>query len=159
MNKALYPGSFDPITYGHLDLIRRGAKTFDQLVVAVARNTGKKSIFSPDERVEIIVSLTQEFSNVEVTQFEGMTVEFARRNGCGVILRGLRTMADFEYESQLAFINRTLAPDVETVLMMSSQEYTFVSSKWIKEAVIFGADVSRFVPDSVAKQLKKRTGK
>ena len=158
MRRAIYPGSFDPVTLGHLDLIERGRAVFDELVVAVAVNTGKEPIFAPEERVEILGQLTGHLPNVTVTKFEGMTVDFAKEQGCGVILRGLRSMADFDYESQLAFTNRTLAPDLETVLMMANQQYAFVNSKWIKEAASFGAEVGAFVPPVVAEMLRERLG-
>jgi len=156
MSKAIYPGSFDPLTLGHVDLIRRGAAVFDELVVAVARNVGKNPIFTAEERVEAIRQEVGDLPNVSVDQFPGMTVEFARQNGCSVILRGLRTMADFEYEAQLAFTNRALAPKIETVLMMASQQYAFMSSRWIKEAAACGGDVTPFVPARVVEELKKR---
>jgi pantetheine-phosphate adenylyltransferase len=156
MTRAVYPGSFDPLTLGHLDLIRRGAAVFDELVVAVARNVGKQPIFAAEERVDCIREVTGNLRNVRVEQFDGMTVDFARQQGCSVILRGLRTMADFEYESQLAFTNRMLAPEIDTVLMMTSHEYAFISSRWIKEAAICGSDVGAFVPPHVAELLKKR---
>ncbi|MBI2190960.1 MAG: pantetheine-phosphate adenylyltransferase [Planctomycetes bacterium] len=159
MSHAIYPGSFDPLTRGHLDLIHRGARVFARLIVAVARNTGKAPIFTPVERVAMVRELTRGLPNVEVVQFDGMTVDFARRHGCTVILRGIRTMADFEYESQLAFTNRALSPEMETVLMLSSQEYAFISSRWIKEATIFGGDLKAFVPPPVEKALRKKLGK
>lgn len=159
MSQAIYPGSFDPVTLGHMDLIRRGARLFDSLIVAVARNTGKAPIFSLEERVKMVRQLTRDLANVEVVQFDGMTVDFARKKGCSVILRGIRTMADFEYESQLAFTNRALAPEIETVLMVSSQEYAFISSRWIKEAAIFGGNLSAFVPELVEKMLQKNFAK
>jgi len=156
MRKAIYPGSFDPLTLGHVDLVRRGAAVFDELIVAVARNVGKDPIFTAEERVDAIRQEVEDLPNVSVDQFQGMTVEFARKNGCSVILRGLRTMADFEYESQLAFTNRALAPGLDTVLMMASQQYAFMSSRWIKEAAICGGDVAPFVPARIVAELKKR---
>tara|TARA_B100001013_G_scaffold319918_1_gene229064 strand:+ start:712 stop:1200 length:489 start_codon:yes stop_codon:yes gene_type:complete len=158
MSHAIYPGSFDPPTRGHIDLIERGARVFDKLTVAVAHNTDKEPIFSSDERIEIVKELTSELPNVEVVSFKGMTVEFAKNIGCSVMLRGIRTMADFEYESQLAYTNQALAPELETVFMPSQQDLAFISSRWIKEAAFFGADLSPFVPESVEKMLKERLG-
>jgi pantetheine-phosphate adenylyltransferase len=156
MKRAIYPGSFDPLTYGHLDLIRRTSRIFDRLTVAIARNPGKSPLFSPEERVDMIQELIRDLPNVDVVQFDGMTVEFARQKGCTVIVRGVRSMADFEYESQLAFTNKALAPEIETLLMISSHEYALVSSRWIKEAALFGGNVSSFVPHVIAQRLRDK---
>lgn len=153
---AVFPGTFDPITYGHLDVIRRGAKLFDRLVVGVAENPGKaQPLFPVQERVEMIECLVCALGNVSVETFDGMTVDFVAAVGAHIILRGIRTFGDFEYEFQLALANRAFG-EVETVFVMASAENAFVRSTLIKEAVSLGADVSRFVPASVIARLRSR---
>lgn len=153
---AVFPGSFDPLTSGHLDVIKRGAKIFSKLIVGVATNPGKnKPLFSAEERVAIIKNLVKDLDNVEVCSFEGMTVDFVKDIGADAILRGIRTFSDFEYEFQLALANRAFA-GVETVFVMASEENSFVRSTLIKEAATMGADVSRFVPGEIAEEMIKR---
>ncbi len=153
---AVFPGTFDPISSGHLDVIRRGAALFDRLVVGVARNPGKEApLFTAQERVEVVRELVEDLPNVEVRSFEGMTVDFVRAMDAQVILRGIRTFGDFEYEFQLALANRAFA-QVETVFVMASAENAFVRSTLIKEAAALGADISRFVPPAVAERLRRR---
>ena len=153
---ALYAGSFDPITNGHLDVIRRGTKVFERLIVAVADNPAKQSLFTKDERAEMIREVTKSFKNVEIDAFDGLVVDYVHRKKAGVILRGIRTISDFEYEYQMALTNRTFAQDIETVFVMTHEEYSFVSSRLIKEAVSMGGDVSSFVPREVEKRLKAK---
>jgi pantetheine-phosphate adenylyltransferase len=153
---AVYPGTFDPPTNGHLDLIERGSRMFSRLVVAVAVNPRKEPILTPEERVEIIRRHAGHLGNVEVTFFRGMVVDFVRNVGAGFLLRGLRTVSDFEYEFQMALTNRSFAPDVDTVFVMPSQEYAYLSSTLIKESVALGGDVSAFVPEDVEKLLVDR---
>jgi pantetheine-phosphate adenylyltransferase len=156
MSIAVYPGSFDPITNGHIDVIRRGTKVFDRLIVAVADNPAKQSLFGKEERVEMIKEVAKSFRNAEVDSFDGLVVDYVRRKKANVILRGIRTISDFEYEYQMALTNRTFAPDIETVFVMTHEEYSFVSSRLIKEAVSMGGDVSSFVPKEVEIKLKKK---
>jgi pantetheine-phosphate adenylyltransferase len=156
MRSALYPGSFDPPTLGHLDLIARGAKLFDRLVVAVADNPRKKPAFTVGERVEMLARHTKGHANVEVVSFTGLAVEFARKKGLAVLLRGVRTTSDFEFEYQMALTNRALEKDVEAVFMMPSEEFAFLSSTLIKEVVGAGGDASRWVPKDVHEALAKR---
>jgi len=156
MSIAVYPGSFDPITNGHLDVIRRGVRVFDNLIVAVADNPAKQALFSRDERLEMIRDVTKHDKNVAVEYFDGLVVDYVRRKKAGVILRGIRTVSDFEYEYQMALTNRTFAQDIETVFVMTREEYSFVSSRIIKEAASLGGDVSSFVPREVEKWLKKK---
>ena len=156
MRTAVYPGSFDPITFGHLDIIERGSKTFDNLIVAVATNPEKKTIFSAEERRDMISEVAGHLSNVKIDEFSGLTVDYVRNAGSCVILRGIRTVSDFEYEFQMALTNRTFAPDIETVFVMSSEKYSFLSSRLIKETVRLGGDVSAFVPPGVHERLVKR---
>jgi pantetheine-phosphate adenylyltransferase len=154
MNKrAIYPGTFDPITYGHLDIIRRGLLLFDEIIIAVAEISKKEILFSVQERVELIKEATREFSNLKVESFKGLVVDYARAKNIRIILRGLRMISDFEYEFQMALTNRKLAPEIETIFMMTSEKYSFISSRLIKEAVSLGADVSEFVPPVVYKAL------
>ena len=155
---AVLPGSYDPITYGHLDIIKRGAALFDELVVAVSENPAKEPLLSLGERLELIRTLTRDVGNIRAEMFTGMTVDFARRIGAEVILRGIRTFADFEYEFQLALANKRIG-EVETVFIMSSAERSFIRSSLIKEAVALGGDVSAFVPEPVFAALKKRLDK
>jgi pantetheine-phosphate adenylyltransferase len=156
MSIAVYPGSFDPITNGHLDVIRRGVRVFDHLIVAVADNPAKQALFTRDERLEMIREVTKHEKNVAVEYFDGLVVDYVRRKKAGVILRGIRTVSDFEYEYQMALTNRTFAQDIETVFVMTREEYSFVSSRIIKEAASLGGDVSSFVPREVEKWLKKK---
>jgi len=156
MNRAVYPGTFDPITYGHTDIIERGAKVFDELIVAVAMNLAKKPLFSVEERKKIIQQLTSHMPNVHVDTFDGMTVDYVRSVGAHIILRGMRTMSDFENEFQMALSNRAFSGEVETVFLMTSAEHSFLSSRRIKEVAALGADVSAFVPDVVLRMLREK---
>jgi pantetheine-phosphate adenylyltransferase len=158
-NRAVYPGSFDPVTYGHLDLIRRGAALFDLLVVAVGVNASKHPTFDADERARMIEAEIRDLPNVRVTKFHGLVVDFARQNGLNLILRGLRTVSDFEAEFQMALTNRSFAPDIETVFVMPGEKWSYTSSRLIKEVVEVGGDVERFVPGPVAAALRARLGR
>lgn len=153
---AIYPGSFDPLTNGHVDIIRRGSRLFDRIVVAVLINLEKAPLFTLPERVEIARSVFSDCANVEVDTFDGLLVEYARRKGATVIVRGLRAVSDFEYELQMALMNRRLNPDVETVFMMPAEPYTYVSSRLVKEVVALGGSVSGLVPEIVERRLREK---
>ena len=153
--RALYPGSFDPLTLGHLDLIERGTVLFDGLVVAVLQNPGKTPAFALERRLEQIRRATGHLSGVEVRSFDGLTVDMARGCGAGVILRGLRAMSDFEFELQLAHTNKSLAPDLETLFLATAAHHSFLSSSVVKEVARFGGDVSRMVPPGAAEDLAR----
>ena len=152
---AIYPGSFDPVTYGHLDIIERGLKVFDRLIIAVAHNPGKNPLFSVEERVEMLRETTQHLRRVEVVDFEGLLVEYAAKRGVKFILRGLRAISDFEYEFQMALTNYRLDPEIETVYLMTSENFSYFSSRLIRQ-IALSTEVKRFVPDIVAKRLLKR---
>ncbi|MDD5432637.1 MAG: pantetheine-phosphate adenylyltransferase [Candidatus Omnitrophica bacterium] len=154
--KAIYPGTFDPITYGHIDLIKRAQEIFSEVIVAVAHNPHKKPLFSVKERVKLLKEATVDLPGIEITDFDGLVVDFARKKKAKVLIRGLRMISDFEYEFQMALTNRKLASDVETIFLMPHESYSYLSSKLLKEAASLGADVSRFVPDFVEKELKKK---
>jgi len=159
MVSAVYPGTFDPVTHGHLDLIHRGASLFQKLIVGVAINPAKKPIFSPEERVEMIrEQVAGKLSNVEVEHFSGLVVTFAQVKKAYTILRGLRTVSDFEYEFQMALTNRAFAENVETLFVMPSLEYSYISSRLIKESMSMGADVSHMLPPEVEIALRARLG-
>ncbi len=154
---AMYPGTFDPITYGHEDLVRRAAKLFDRVVVAIAVDTGsKRPMFSVDERLDMARRALAEFDNVEVRRYEGLTVDFAVEHGLRVIIRGLRAVSDFEYEFQLANMNRHLTDEVETAFLTPTEKYTFISSSLVREVAQLGGDVSKFVSPEVEKALTDR---
>ena len=153
--KAVYPGSFDPITNGHVDIIKRGLKIFDDLVVAVLENPKKKPLFSTKERVEMIQAIFAEERNIEVKSFQGLLVEFANKNNAKVVIRGLRAISDFEYEFQMALMNRKLDPDMEMLYMMPKVNYTFLSSKLVKEVSMLGGCLTGLVPPLVEERLKK----
>jgi pantetheine-phosphate adenylyltransferase len=155
--RALYPGSFDPFTNGHLDVVRRAAALFDEVIVAVAANPEKRApLFTPDERVTMIREVLSGVPGVEVTAYRGLTVEYARSRGAGALVKGLRTAGDFETELQQALMNRELAPEVETVFLMSGPAQIFLSSSILKDVAGHGRDVSRFVPAVVARRLQER---
>ena len=155
MKKAVYPGTFDPVTYGHLDVIKRGSKIFDELIVAVGHNPLKKPIFTVKERMDMLSKNTGEIQNTRVDCFEGMLTDYMKEMQTNIILRGIRTVSDFEYEFQRALTNRVLKTDIETVFIMTSQEYSFLNSSLIKEAVSLGGDISKFVPSDVEKLLRQ----
>ena len=150
---VIYPGSFDPITNGHLDVIERAAKLFDRVIVAVAVNSSKVPLFSKDQRQEQITEAVAALGNVEVDAFDGLLVDFARDQKAQAIIRGLRAVSDFEFEFQLALMNRKLEPEIETIFMMPHETYTFLSSKLVKEVAQLGGDVSAFVPPHVERAL------
>ncbi len=150
---AVYPGSFDPMTNGHLDIITRAAKSFDKVVVGILQNSAKSPLFSVEERVKILKEATAHLNNVEIVPFSGLSVEFARESGANVIVRGLRAITDFEYELQMAQTNRVLAPDVDTMFLTTSLEYAYLSSTMVKEVAAFGGDISKFVPEFIQKEI------
>jgi pantetheine-phosphate adenylyltransferase len=154
--KALYPGTFDPPTNGHIDLIQRGAKIFARLTVAILVNPVKNPLFTLDERVEMLKEATAGISHVRVATFNGLMVDFARSQGATAVLRGIRAISDYEYEFQMALMNRRLAPDIETVFLQPAGRYSFVSSRMVKEVVGLGGDVSGLVPANVLKRLRVR---
>ncbi|MGD0832353.1 MAG: pantetheine-phosphate adenylyltransferase [Terracidiphilus sp.] len=156
--RALYPGTFDPPTNGHIDLIQRGAKLFDHLTVSILNNPVKNPLFSVEERVEMLRESTAALANVSVATFDGLMVEFARKQGASAVLRGIRAISDYEYEFQMALMNRRLAPEIETVFLQPAGRYSFVSSRMLKEVFSFGGDVSGLVPPNVLKRLRSRIG-
>jgi pantetheine-phosphate adenylyltransferase len=155
---ALLPASFDPVTNGHLDLVERAKRVFDELVLGVAINVSKNATFSAEERVDLLRSATEGFKGVRVCAFSGLAVDYAREVGASVLVRGLRAMSDFEYEFEMAGMNKHLHPELETFFMMASQEHMYVSSSRLKELVRFGRNIDEFVPPQVAKMLCERLG-
>ena len=153
---ALYPGTFDPVTNGHLDILQRSLEIFDHVIVAVAHNNRKSPVFSVEERVEMLKEVTKNFDGVEVDHFDGLVINYAKTKGADVIVRGLRAVTDFEYELQMALMNRKLAEELKTVFMMPSAEYSFLSSSIVKEIISLGRNVSCFVPEFVEEQLRKK---
>ncbi len=154
--KALYPGTFDPPTNGHVDLIQRGSKLFDHLTVAILVNPVKNPLFTVEERVEMLEEVTAPLGNVSVATFDGLMVAFAREVGASAVLRGIRAISDYEHEFQMALMNRRLAPEVETVFLQPAGRYSFVSSRMVKEVFSFGGDISGLVPPNVVKKLRAR---
>ena len=155
---AVYPGSFDPPTYGHLDLIQRAAKMFDSLIVAVARNSDKGSLFTVKERIEMLALITKDFPNVEVTSFQGLTAEFARTRNAIALIRGIRVVSDFEYEITMAIANQKLNPTIDTVCLMPSERYLLLSSRIVRDIALFGGNLNDFVPKEIEKRLVKKLG-
>lgn len=155
---AIYPGSFDPLTNGHLDVISRARRLVDRLIVAILANTQKQALFEVEERKEMLREATASFSNVEVDSFDGLLVDYAARRGANAILRGIRAISDYESELQMALINRRMRPETETIFLMAGEEYSFISSRMIKEIIMLKGDVSNFVPACVAARLRARFG-
>ncbi|HLB87498.1 MAG TPA: pantetheine-phosphate adenylyltransferase [Terriglobales bacterium] len=153
---AIYPGSFDPPTNGHLDLIERGSKIFDELVVAILRNAEKSPLFSLAERRLMLEALTAHFKNVQVDTFDGLTVDYANRVGAGAVLRGIRALSDYEYELQMALMNRKLQPELETVFMMPAEQYSYVSSRLVREVAQLGGSIKDLVPEMVEQRLREK---
>jgi pantetheine-phosphate adenylyltransferase len=153
---AIYPGSFDPVTNGHLDLIARGAKIFHRLVVAVARNLDKDPLFTVPERVEMLEAVTYEWKNVEVEVFDGLLMEYARSKGARVVLRGIRAVSDYEYELQMAMMNRKIEPEIETVFMMPGEAYSYVSSRLVRELARLHGPIQGLVPPIVEERLRAK---
>jgi pantetheine-phosphate adenylyltransferase len=153
---AIYPGTFDPITNGHLDLVARGVKLADKLVVAVLRNERKKPLFSVEERTEMMREVVKGFPNVEVDYFDGLLVDYAAKRGANLIIRGIRAISDYEHELQMALMNRRLRPEIETIFLMSGEAYSFISSHLVKEVISLGGNISNLVPPIVEARLKNR---
>ena len=157
--KAIYPGSFDPVTNGHLDLIARGAKIFDHLVVAILRNSSKNPLFTIEERIQMLTEGVASFSNVSIATFDGLLVDFVREQQAQAVMRGIRAISDYEYEFQMALMNRRLAPELETIFMMPDAKYSFVSSRLVKEVFILGGSIEGLVPKFVIDRLTRRVPK
>lgn len=153
MRKAIYPGSFDPITFGHLDIIERSSGLFDELIIGVLYNSQKNALFSIDERVSMITELTKKYDNVKVVAFEGLLVEFAKQQQANVIVRGLRMVTDFEYEMQIAQTNKVEYPGLETIFLTTSLNYSYLSSTVVREFASYGGDISQFVPASIIPKI------
>lgn len=158
MKKAIYPGSFDPVTFGHLDIISRSAKMVDKLIIAVLINKSKSSLFSMEERVRMISEYVKEYKNVEVHSFSGLTVDYAKEVGATMIVRGLRAVTDFEYELQLAQTNKVMAGDIDTLFLATNLKYSYLSSSIVKEIASYNGDISAFVPRMVENAMKEKYG-
>jgi pantetheine-phosphate adenylyltransferase len=156
MRRAIYPGSFDPVTNGHFDVVERARKLFDEVIVAVAHNDEKQALFSLDQRLDLLRQTIGKIDNIRVAQFEGLLVDFARAEKAHAVIRGLRAVSDFEFEFQMALMNRKLESDLETIFLMPKEEYTYLSSRLVKEIARLGGDVSKFVPPVVAKALANK---
>lgn len=156
MEKAVYPGSFDPVTYGHLDIIKRASSLFDEVIVGVIANPRKIPAFTMEERMEMLLEVTKKFDNVRVEIFSGLLVDFVKSQGAKIIIRGLRAISDFEYEMQLAFTNRSLAHDIETMFLLTNMNYAYINSGLVKEIASLGGKLEDLVPEVVEKFLKKR---
>ena len=153
MRKEVYPGSFDPVTYGHLDVIRRSSSLVDELIVGVLNNNTKTPLFSVEERVKILLEVTKDLPNVQIESFSGLSVEFAKQSGAQFIVRGLRAITDFDYELQMAQTNRVLNPDIDTIFLTTSLEYAYLSSSTVKEVASYGGDISKLVPGAVVDRI------
>ncbi len=156
---AIYPGSFDPITNGHLDLIQRGSRLFDRLIVSILRNESKEPLFSVEERTEMLHEVVHVYPNVEVDSFDGLLVDYAAAHSAKVLLRGIRAISDYEYELQMALMNRRLRPDIETVFMMANEAYSFISSRLVKEVFGLGGSITGLVPPAVEARMQRRLSK
>lgn len=154
--RAIYAGTFDPVTYGHIDLIKRASRIFSEVIIAVAHNPQKEPLLTVKKRVELLKKATSGISGVIIDDFDGLVIDYVRKKRANILIRGLRMISDFEYEFQMALTNRKLAPDIETIFLMPQESYSYLSSKLLKEAVSLGADISCFVPDFVCQALKDR---
>ena len=159
MLRAIYPGSFDPVTFGHRDIIKRSSRLVDELIVGVLNNKAKSPLFSVEERVRMLEEVTSDIPNIRIIPFGGLLVDFARRVDAGMVIRGLRAITDFEYELQMAQTNHKLEPDLETAFLTTSLEYSYLSSTTVKEVAAFGGDISQFVPESVADRITEKMKK
>jgi len=156
MKKAIYPGSFDPVTLGHIDVIERASKLFDHLIIAVLGNSAKTPLFSTEERVNMLKEVTKHIPNVEVKSFGGLTVDFAKAHGANAMVRGLRAVTDFEYELQIAQLNHVINPEIDTVFLTTDLKYAYLSSSSVKEVAAYGGDISQFVTPYVEAEVKKK---
>ena len=156
MNSGIYPGSFDPVTYGHIDIIKRAAAVMDHLIVAVLKNNGKTPLFSVDERVNMLKEVTKDLDNVEIMSFSGLLVNFAKEHGVKVIVRGLRAVTDFEYELLMSQTNRVMDAEIDTIFFTTDLDYAYLSSSIVREIASYGGDISKFVPECIEKQIKNK---
>ena len=156
MLRAVYPGSFDPVTYGHLDIIRRSRSLADELIVGVLNNKAKTPLFSVEERVKMLEEMTKNMPGVKIVPFEGLLIDFAKEMSAGIVVRGLRAVNDFEYELQMAQTNNKLSPELETVFLTTSLEYSYLSSTIVKEVAAFGGDISQFVPGTIERRIQEK---
>ena len=156
MTTAVYPGSFDPVTYGHLDIIRRAAKMFDCLIIAVLNNSAKSPLFTADERVRMIREITADIPNLRIEKFDGLTIEFCHKMGAQFMVRGLRAVTDFEYELQIAQTNRVIAPDIDTVFLTTNLKYSYLSSSIVKEIASYDGDIHSFVDPQVEREIRRK---
>lgn len=156
MLRAVYPGSFDPVTYGHLDIIRRSRSLADELIVGVLNNKAKTPLFSVEERVKMLEEMTKNMPGVKVVPFEGLLIDFAKEMSAGIVVRGLRAVTDFEYELQMAQTNNKLSPELETVFLTTSLDYSYLSSTIVKEVAAFGGDISQFVPETIERRIQEK---
>lgn len=154
--RAIYPGTFDPVTYGHLDIIQRSAEIVDELIVGVLNNKAKNPLFTPEERVAMLNEALKDIPNVKVKAFNGLLIDFARQQKAGFVIRGLRAVTDFDYELQMSQTNRVLSPEIDTIFLTTSLKYAYLSSSTVKEVAAFGGDISKFVPKKVAKKVIER---
>ena len=159
MLRAIYPGSFDPVTFGHLDIIKRSSRLVDELIVGVLNNKAKSPLFSVEERVRMLEEVTSDIPNIRIIPFGGLLVDFARRVDAGMVIRGLRAITDFEYELQMAQTNHKMNPGVDTMFLATGLEYSYLSSTTVKEVAAFGGDISQFVPESVADRITEKMKK